>query len=445
MKSIGLQTMVNCCECRLPETRNSPFLKPYQSHSVVGAVLAKGRRNVAVQWRRVARRGLAAATIVVVSIVGLYATGLLGIAAVVVRMVPVIGPLTEPLFRQRVDTVAGPESEDLQRDLLGCIVYDVNDQPGKRISLRVVSLPNGETRLETWPIHDGWVHALAGPDRDGRLAIIEDRLFSQPPTHRLRVLSLRDDSVVTLFDRPGSALWDDKIGEHIALSATDGLIAVVTTLRRAQMRSPDALLREGQLEIWDLGSRKVVHTLDDVLDDSMSWFPGGKRLTFAKLTRRRTLTPGQNDDFGMWERAPVVYMWDFATEPVVVGLGWHPVVSADGETILASGFEEHPHLLDANTGTVRDVEWPARYSTSSVLAVLKSEVLFHGLVTEGADRAWATTGSPLASRPQLRPIKVAEFNTRRFATLTEAFDPRHKVSFGRGNCAHTERAAKSTP
>ena len=85
----------------------------------------------------------------------LYFTGF----GFVVRTLPIVGPLTEPLFRQHLATVPGPESPDLRTQLVGCIVHEINDQPGARVALNVVSLEDGSKRLKTWPIRDGYVHS----------------------------------------------------------------------------------------------------------------------------------------------------------------------------------------------------------------------------------------------------------------------------------------------
>ena len=147
-------------------------------------------------------------------------------------------------------------------------------------------------------------------------------MFSNPATHLLKVVSLRDDSITVLFDRPGSALWDKTIGAHLAVSPTGNLVAVVTGLRPVQMRSPDAYLQEGTLEIWDIDTEQQVATIPGVADDVLSWFPDGRRLAMTRFIPRANLPAGGNPgDFGNWERVPVVVVWHSELEHTVsVGL-----------------------------------------------------------------------------------------------------------------------------
>jgi hypothetical protein len=87
------------------------------------------------------------------------------------------------------------------------------------------------------------IHALSGPDAEGRIAYIEDHFFvadEKNRRHLLKTIRLDGTHATELFSRPGDAMWakspgHGEIGDDLALSPVGGRVAFLSGLVNTQM------------------------------------------------------------------------------------------------------------------------------------------------------------------------------------------------------------------
>lgn len=161
------------------------------------------------------------------------------------------------------------------------------------------------------------------------------------------------------------------------------------------------------------------------IDAPMSWFPDAKRLAYVKLVRRHELPipPIGLEYFGQyfgnqWDEVPAVYVFDFESgQSSFVHVGWVPVVSLDGRTILVGGWDANSgfswNLFDVASRESKPVRWPD--DTGNVIGVLADNVvLYRG----------STAAESLA-------VKAAVIDSAEAQTLVPAIDRHDLLSFGR--------------
>ncbi len=326
-------------------------------------------------------------------------------------------------------TIDGPESPDLAGAVRGYIVVD-------RPVGGIVAYELPECRAHVVrPCGAGHapVHSISGPDRRGRIAFIESSLLEK--SHALVTIKLDGSETVEVLRRPGCALWDKVIGEHLALAPVKGRCAFVSGLSRQQMHDPKALLLIGSLEIWDVDRQEHVRTVSDVLDQGVSWFSDGDRLTFVKLMRRDELKEVWDSHdcaagFGAWREVPVVCSHDVEKDvTTVLHVGRHPLITQDGQGVLVQGWDLSYLRIAADGGEAEPVRWPGNWH--GPLAVLDhGHVLYLGLPTTGTPPTFTEHNSPLVGPKPQGTIKLGELNGRRFLTLLPDIDPRRKISYG---------------
>src|SRR5437867_2555161 len=119
-------------------------------------------------------------------------------------------------------TVAGPESDKLLTGVRGYLLTSRNSR-----DINCIELPTLKETIVR-PMRpqvrdDPTIHALSGPDAQGRIAYIEDHFFVENEKNRrhlLKTIRLDGTENTELFSRPGDAMWASKgeIGKSIALS-----------------------------------------------------------------------------------------------------------------------------------------------------------------------------------------------------------------------------------
>jgi hypothetical protein len=217
-------------------------------------------------------------------------------------------------------------------------------------------------------------------------------------------------------------------------------VALLSALKKKQM--PKALLFVGKIEIWDVETRKPLAVDTKALDNPMSWFPDGKRLAYVKLVPRNQLaetSPGL-DAFGTyggerWDEVPAVYTLD--TESGIstfLHVGWTPIVSSNGKTILVGGWNEKMDFTwrsfrPSNHQSVT-VRWPGDHG-GAIAMPTENMVLYWGSPTTGL----RTKHKPLDNIGHGGPkpvvtLKVADVGSGEFQTVVPDIDPRILVSFG---------------
>jgi hypothetical protein len=266
----------------------------------------------------------------------------------------------------------------------------------------------------------------------------------------LKIIRIDGTGDTALFSRAGSAMWagtaagKGEIGKQLALSPTGGRVVFLSGLFDKQM--PGALFNLGTLEFWDIAEKRRLDPRIKSVDQPMSWFPDGKKLTYVAFVARKNVpaTGVSIEDFGSgsytgkWAELPAIHVLDLPSgETRFLSLGWHPVVSADGKSVFIGGWVQDPanglrmiwKRVDVATCTASDVTWPG--DAGGLLASPADDfVLYWGLPTAGAKIERSPFGS-FRKGTMLLTVKVADLKSGHFQTVVPAIDPRDAISFGR--------------
>jgi len=349
-------------------------------------------------------------------------------------VVPTAAFTREPLQ----PTVDGPEADNLVGKVTGYLITD--QDPG----IVAFSLPSLEKRVVLQLARDDeddqpTIHAMSGPDSQARIAYIEDHYFvanEADQRHMLKTVQADGTQDTEIFSRPGDAMWatttagKGEIGSHLALAPTGGWVAFLSEISNRQM--PRALLNVGRIEIWNVAEKTGAKTRIEAIDEPMSWFPDGKRLTYTKLVPRNEL-PQQAaglDHFGnyfdqTWDEVPAIFVFNTQTKTTsFLYVGWKPIVSHDGNTVYVGGWGKQDYRwrsVDVQTSESQPITWPG-FQGGLIAAPSDRLALYRGLPTTGA-RGQDT-------RNYMLTIKIAEHETNTFQTIVPFIDVRRDVSFG---------------
>jgi hypothetical protein len=359
-------------------------------------------------------------------------------------------------------TVPGSESKDLLKQITGYVVRSHGEE------IRAMSLPDlKETVMRPVRAENAddfpSIHALSGPDSDGRIAYIEDH----SERHLLKFIRIDGTGATEIFSRPGNALWaksaagKGEIGENLALAPVGGKVTFLSALSDKQM--PGALLAHGTIEVWDLVKKQRLATNTGATDAPMSWFPDGRRLAFVRFVDRTNLPKTgikvhelvQGDYMRDWKELPAVHVLDIESGHTEgLSLGSIPVVSADAKTVFVgswitvlspTGKTEYSSSgvaktrlnwkrVDVTTGNTVDVTWPYAQGFEQANGLIANPsdglVLYWGLPTAGTAMKRSLSGS-FRSGITFVTIKAAVLNSDRFQTVIPQIDRRERVSFGR--------------
>ncbi len=343
-------------------------------------------------------------------------------------------------------TVDGPEATDLLRTVKGYFMLNAQWTKPDTHALGVFSLPAREERIVRAENDRVYVHSLSGPDQNGRIAFIQGQLDGDVKYRcfSLRTVRLDGKQETEVFTRRGDPMWNmlaESVGPSLALAPVGGQVAFVSKPKAVQFDNPPFhYLEAGPIEVWDVakktGRRVGVTAVDsgsDAFAGHLRWFPDGRRLAYVEFLPRDKVDLGDKlgdfaKDFRKWEKVPVIHILDTKTgKKTFLHVGFDPVVSSDGKTVLVEGLERW-RLVDVASGESKAAQWPGNVRP---IAILESKlVLYWGLPTTGAKRQYTKHGSPLSSPHLMLSLKVAEINSGKFQTLVPNIDPRRAVSFG---------------
>jgi hypothetical protein len=202
---------------------------------------------------------------------------------------------------------------------------------------------------------------------------------------------------------------------------------------------PSAYLHVGSVEVWDVDKNAGRKIGVKALDNGLAWFPDGKRLAYVKLVEPK-LAGGQNGDAGTfgktfagWDKVPTVFVRDMGAETEsLLHVGWRPVVSFDGRSVLVSDLEGAWMRVEVATGKSTVVTWPGVVWPGAVANPAKDVVLSWCLPTRGSKIRYTDHNSPLRGPKQMLTLKLARLNSAEFRTVVPHIDPRRLVSFGEG-------------
>lgn len=344
--------------------------------------------------------------------------------ATMIFMAPTLQPRELP-------TIDGPEAGDLHAPPGAYLV--VSRPPGEIVALCLADLT--ETIVRTSRKGAGWAYSISGPDSSGRIVYVENHMVEK--RHLLKTIMLDGSNDTEIFTRRGDALWQHVIGEDLELTPGGGRVAFLGALKRRQMHAPKALLQTGPLEIWDLQRKQPLDVSVTALDHGLSWFPDGKRLAFVKLVQldqipTLAVKPSNAEmDFGRWREAPATFILNVETgEEVFLHVGWSPVVSADGASVIVADFKDRHMRVRVQTRAASPIEWPGGHWRGPIGLAHDERLVYWGLPTTGAPVRHTKNNSPLVGPKPMGSIKLADLSTGRFRTLITHIDPRRKLSLG---------------
>lgn len=326
------------------------------------------------------------------------------------------------------EDVASPEATDLVDKIKGHIITDDSGD------ITAVSLPDRKTHVVRHLAHtaDGMgptINALSGPDREGRIAYVEDYFFvnnEKERRHLLNTINIDGTNDTELFSRPGSAMWPetdtgtDGIGSYVALAPTSRRVAFIGKLASKQM--PRALLTVGHMEIWNVAERTGNDTKIIAMDEPMSWFPDGQRIAYSALVARKELPQNAGglaefgDFFGtIWDEIPAIYIYEVKSQKsTFFHVGWQPVVSHDGQTVFVGGWGRKDYTwcrVNATTGESSPLKLPE--GTELIGTAPGGFILCV---------AWPTADAPA--------VMVVDETGERFQTIVPLIDRPGHTSFG---------------
>lgn len=344
-------------------------------------------------------------------------------------------------------SVEGPETEEFAENLKGWIITnDTGD-----ITALSVSEKKSQVVFHPQRTKDGMgpvIHSISGPDSKGRVAYVLDYFFvstAKEERHVLKTVQLDGSGDTELFARPGSAMWatsaagNGEIGSHLALAPIGDRVAFISHTVSRQM--PMALLTLGNIEIWD-ATAKSGHLIEvSALDEPMSWFPDGQHLAYATLVKRSELPLEASglELFGTyygkaWDEIPAIFIYDVTSKKSrFLHVGWQPVVSADGKSVLVGGYAADDFRwvrADSETGRSTPINLPG--VVGAVIATVGELTCYVGLPTAGAKIELTKNNSPLRGPKEMLTIKVSDDSGKKFKTLSPSIDPRSQASFGLG-------------
>ena len=120
---------------------------------------------------------------------------------------------------------------------------------------------------------------------------------------------------------------------------------------------------------------------------------------------------------------------DLGTESLL-SVGWRPVISFDGRSVLVSSLEGAWKVVEVTTGKSKPANWSGVVWPGAIAYPEDDVALFWCLPTSGATVKYTKNNSPLRGPKQMLALKLIGLNSGAFQTVLPDMDPRTVVSFG---------------
>lgn len=334
----------------------------------------------------------------------------------------------------------GPETKELLTLTKGYVITTGEHARG----IVAKELPSGkELTIKAPNMNDNPIHMIGGPDKKGRIAVIESIGGSggaETEQYSLKVIDMDSRAEKTVFLRKGT-YWShiaENYGNSFSLSDSEGVVSFISRLKSTPVHNNTRYFEIGNLEIIYIESGEAVKSDIKAIDEGLSWSPNGNFIAYSELLSRQDLTSEMQiafaDGFGKqwqeWESAPIVSIFDVrghASRRLHAGL--NPVVSKDGLSILVRDDEGHFKLLYISNTQSVTVAVPGGDASFSMIG--NGLALYRGLPTTGSKQHFRLT-STLGVLPYWT-LKIADVNTGKFLTIMPKLDPwRGKISYGPG-------------
>ncbi len=298
------------------------------------------------------------------------------------------------------------------------------------------------------------VHALSGPDRDGRLLVV----LSESPAASLALLPMEGGAAQVIARGQDGAGFKFTFAAP-ALSPTGRHALVVRDPRSLHMEvEPKTTFHEGRVELFDLATGKPLALSMSGLAGSAAWFPDGASFCISALISPAELPKGAIETYHEKahgtkssvvpladRRVPVLFRVEVASgKKELLQIGRRCVVSSDGKSLLVQGIGTEWMKRDVASGAIAGIRWPgafhgadhperrlATYPGGPIAFLDDDLVVYWGLPTAGAAVGTTKNDSPQVGEKPLLTIKVARLSTGEFVTLIPSIDPRRNLTFGR--------------
>lgn len=327
-------------------------------------------------------------------------------------------------------TINVKEAEHLLQEIQGYIICDLPIGGIKVISLpdlreRTIRQPDKSTP-EKHEARCPSIHVLSGPDNVGRIAFVENDMCRKEHFLKIRYIH-GDEREDVIFSRKGDALWDNFVGDDLALAPFGGYVAFIS-----KAQSSDKWQAPHLLEIWDINKKSQILQKDLNASESggLCWFPDGKRIVYTKfiprdeLARMGVVSEGFAES-GTDERPVVcvIYEYDVSNDTSrFLAVGSNPIISPDGASIFVSDYHRRAYnrIVDTATGSFKPVDLPGNYG-GAIAFVDNRMVLYIGL---------PTTGTPLRGGTTTITLKVFDLDTRVLQTVKVKDEDEISFSYG---------------
>lgn len=269
--------------------------------------------------------------------------------------------------------------------------------------------------------------ALAGPNELGTVVVLVNNMMAE--RHKLMMINLNTSQVTTIFENKGDALWDDAVGNHIAIAAHKDVAIFFKGTGHKQFFDPQAYMSSGTINRIDLHTKKIEVLTQEGLDDFMTLSAdGGKAWYLTPYPRAMAKNlPGGHLFPPSSSEAPCMVMWENGLKtPVAAGFGG--VVSNSEGFASVGEYEGSEQILNLKTKKLESTTFP-NYAYGIRSIPLDNVFIAWAKQTKVEDVEFTTANGMPGPRSLLR-IAAFEADSDRVATLYPRLDPRREWSYG---------------